>query len=212
MGLHAITGTNRYCGPAVVSAITGKSTDDVSRIIRTEFNRPYVKGTTWWQLEFVLGQLGWRGSTGRYLGDRPTLLQWAKSAASGTYIINVPGHWIVLRKAGTRVTVADSMNRLPKPIKSFFGKSKHVLRYHQVARGVTAPPKPKTKPSPPKPIGPKGPVRVGAWVQVSPTAKSPVRGQVGRVLRLREDGPKPDAMVQIGEVVKRLRVTNLVAT
>ena len=76
---------NRYCGPAVVSFITGKNTSDVSRFIRNRYRngiqgqRNFVRGTYTEEVTGVLSALGYTLNRLRLDRGRPTLAGWLKS-------------------------------------------------------------------------------------------------------------------------------------
>lgn len=57
MELHQLNrkpGDNRWCGPAVVSFLTGLNTSDIARQIRATTGRRRITGTAVWELQDVL--------------------------------------------------------------------------------------------------------------------------------------------------------------
>ena len=79
--LHKPHGRNRWCGPGAISILTGCSTDDASRLIRTVSGKRSTTGTSARDLGVVLEAFGfglYRDEDYRHLDTikRPTLKQW----------------------------------------------------------------------------------------------------------------------------------------
>lgn len=98
--------SNRYCGPAVISALTGADTAETARVLRYVTGKTSIKGTHW---KHVLDALELYGivaekneKTGlRYTyafrdGKRPTLTQWLREVdrpAGKVYLVSAGYHW-----------------------------------------------------------------------------------------------------------------------
>jgi len=83
-------GDNRYCGPAVVSFVTGLNTSDVARLIRERNGRTAVRGTYRADLLHVFKLAGYemRGVfVEKANGRHPTLARWLKDSKG----IRTPG-------------------------------------------------------------------------------------------------------------------------
>ena len=81
--LHVKGDKNRYCGPSVVSAITGMNTGEAARMIRHVGGRRSVKGSYDWEVREVLERCGIRSvreTFGLKLGysKGPTLAAWLR--------------------------------------------------------------------------------------------------------------------------------------
>ena len=97
MELKQITGKNRWCGPAVVSFITGLSTDDVSLLIRQQTGRKKVTGTYASEVRRALNACGY-SLVRRPVRDKPTLAKWLRDnkdqrTAGRVYLIEAGNHW-----------------------------------------------------------------------------------------------------------------------
>lgn len=100
-----ITG-NLYCGPVVVSAITGRTTGWVAELIREQRcerrsrRSGPVEGTTTIDLTCALTHLGCKVGRHQYVRDRPTLTQWLRRSSvrwrNDAVIIGLRSHWIVV--------------------------------------------------------------------------------------------------------------------
>jgi hypothetical protein len=91
---------NKYCGPAVISSLTGIQTNHAAALIRkVNPNRLRVANTSCGDLYMALNLLGFKMSShhaGLKLG---TLKNWAKQWAihGETYIVSVGHHWVILQ-------------------------------------------------------------------------------------------------------------------
>jgi len=87
-------GHNRYCGPAVISAITGCTTNKAASVIRFLTGRESIKGTYTYEVINTLSKYG--VTMERMRVDRPTLTQWLKAnkdkRTSGRVFLLVAGH------------------------------------------------------------------------------------------------------------------------
>lgn len=96
-------GRNRFCGPAVVSSLTGMDTDEASRAIRRVTGKSSTMGTTDGALIATLRQYGivasvvehWRYKKPK---QRPTVAQWLRASVklrtSGRiFLLSAGHHW-----------------------------------------------------------------------------------------------------------------------
>lgn len=112
--LRAVTrksGQNRFCGPAVISALTGRSTQDGSRLIRKFTGKHAVTGTHERDIEKALNACGFRlvpipvpneqvpdakWSNG-YRLEKPTLARWldrrSDAMRESVLLISAGNHW-----------------------------------------------------------------------------------------------------------------------
>ena len=59
MKLHKLTHDkklypNKWCGPSILSILTGATSEDCAMLIKKKFKRKYCKGTSWTQVSYVL--------------------------------------------------------------------------------------------------------------------------------------------------------------
>lgn len=111
---HTGSGTS-WCGPAAISVITGRSTEEISQLIRATrvtgtiarlAKRSTVKGIHGWELDKCLDVLGVKYER-LYIKekDRPTLASFldgpdgslSHRAPEDIYILNVTGHFLTVR-------------------------------------------------------------------------------------------------------------------
>lgn len=106
---HPVTGKNHYCGPTALAAFTGLSTDEITRIVRSEFpHRAAVKGMRNSEVIRVVQRLGgtarYSRVTSTYLGGgrskRPTLKQWldrhAEQFRGRMLVVECTGHYVAV--------------------------------------------------------------------------------------------------------------------
>lgn len=99
--LPVTKGKNRYCGPAVISALTGVDTDDAARLIRHYTGKRAVKGTGTRSIKQALYACGIYALTiadYRTSKARPTLAGWLKENKSlrtpgKVFLIAAGNHW-----------------------------------------------------------------------------------------------------------------------
>ena len=102
---HGVTKAdkNRYCGPSVISAITGMTTGEAARLIRHVGGRKSIKGSTTWEVKRSLDLCGIeskRTTFGLTLGRSKgvTLAGWLKGTvkertADRVFLIVAGWHW-----------------------------------------------------------------------------------------------------------------------
>lgn len=96
-------GRNRFCGPAVISILTGMDTDEASQAIRSITGRRQITRTTTLELVRTLKQ---QGIVMRELQNwshekpikRPTITQWLRQSkevrtAGRVYLLSAGHHW-----------------------------------------------------------------------------------------------------------------------
>jgi hypothetical protein len=129
-----------WCGPAVLSSISGQPTSIIHRMIRDYTGRPSVKGTSHSAVVTVAGKLGYHMVTHHVpVKGRPTLAAWLRQnrtlVASNTIVIGLTNHWVAVSGR----SFVDSHTK--KPVS--YGKAPHrrcrVERYMIVSRNAFEP-------------------------------------------------------------------------
>lgn len=100
MKIHPVIrekGGNRYCGPAVLSALLKISTDDAARLLRHYSGKRSIRGTSTNLIRHTLNQSGIRSERVPVEG-KPTLAGWLKAAKERrtdgrVYLIVAGNHW-----------------------------------------------------------------------------------------------------------------------
>lgn len=93
---------NRYCGPAVISALTQCTTDEASRLIRSVNGKRFVTGTSYGDLTTSLGLCGIRSALlYKYQTQRPTLAKWLEQTEQlrkpgRVFLVCAGNHWQVI--------------------------------------------------------------------------------------------------------------------
>jgi hypothetical protein len=124
---------NRYCGPGALAILTGVGTGDAAAAIRQVTGKPAVRGCH----HADLVQAGW--NLGLRLSRQPsptatgTLRAWAVRQEPGRYLVNVTGHYVVVRVNLLReVEVADNLTIYPLPLAQFKRAGQRVKRAWRV--------------------------------------------------------------------------------
>ena len=99
---------NRFCGPAVISALTGMTTSEAARLVRHVSGRKTVKGTYTWEVKHALAACGIECQRySRFCGEpirkaNPTLAQWLKATvkqrtAGRVYLLVAGNHYQLIQ-------------------------------------------------------------------------------------------------------------------
>jgi hypothetical protein len=116
--LNAVTiGQNRYCGPAVLSILTGKSTDECARVI-TSINGNYrVEGVKLTDLLSAAERLGfdWE-NVNPMINLYTTLISLVNR--DGIYIVAVASHFVCIEVADRKIFFCDNHTKEPMPAAS----------------------------------------------------------------------------------------------
>lgn len=108
-------GKNNFCGPAVISAITGISTDAAEKRIQLlRRNTKKVTGAFTTELCEVLTRFGYRTSYLTHLSHCGSIFYLLSVLEDGQYIVCVPGHFICIEITDTAKYICD--NHTKKPI------------------------------------------------------------------------------------------------
>lgn len=115
-------GSNRFCGPSVISAITGLNTDAVVREVNKLRNKSFftpVRGMYMHELQAILTKLDSNIKT-EMQGEqykRQSLFRLLFHLPDGLYILQVPGHFILIEsetKDGiTKKYILDNHTKVP---------------------------------------------------------------------------------------------------
>lgn len=144
--LHAVTGRNRFCGPAALSTVSGFSTDECARVIRDchfarhARSRGGVKGTSTFEMMEAFRALGYflgRTIRPKVDGKRPTLAAWLRSRTDrrATFLVMITGHWVVVR--GNKF--CDSFTREPVNLSKAPHRRCRVVCVRRIERDPEAP-------------------------------------------------------------------------
>lgn len=98
--LNRTKGGNRWCGPAVISFISGISTDEASLLVRSQTGRRKVTGIYTAEVDRALRALGYKLSTLQTFkkGKKPTLAGWLRDSVEirkpgRVFLISAGNHW-----------------------------------------------------------------------------------------------------------------------
>ena len=143
--LKAVTeGFNKFCGPAVLSILTGKSTDECAAVI-TRINGQYnVTGVLLTDLLRACDRLGFDQ---RAVNPQGSLFRTLTSIIhkDGMYIVTLDKHFVCVEVKDKKIYFCDNHTKEPIPAASSARLSQNVVALHQVIERERVP-------EPPKPI------------------------------------------------------------
>lgn len=104
-----IKGINQFCGPAVLAAITGKTTDEVARVVSAIVGRDRIKSMRWEEMLSALDSLGFDrtlvpGTTGH------TFFSCISSIRNkpGFYVVGLPKHFVAIEVTTEAIYFIDN--------------------------------------------------------------------------------------------------------
>jgi len=107
-------GKNEFCGPSVLSAICGISTDEAAAVLSSITGRNKVAGIYIRELKSAFNQLGYNCvdvllARGTSLSASPVPLH----GKDGQYIFTIPGHFIAIELNGNHKYICDNHTKEP---------------------------------------------------------------------------------------------------
>jgi len=143
-------GMNKYCGPAVLSILTGKSTDECARVISRISGEYNITGVNINHLLQAADRLGFDQKL--VSSDGSLFVTLCKlSTCDGMYIITLPNHYVVIEVKEKNIYFCDNHTKEPIPAAASARLLQKVIHAHQVIKRpeVVIPPQPpKPKPDP----------------------------------------------------------------
>ena len=136
-------GMNKYCGPAVLSILTGRSTDDCAYTIAKINGRYDVKGVTTSDLLKAADKLGF-ASEEAPIGSSlfGTFVRLANT--DGMYVISIlnPNHFVTIEVADKKIYLCDNHTKEPIPAESSARMAQKVEQANRVWKKPIPPPPP----------------------------------------------------------------------
>jgi len=138
-------GMNKYCGPAVLSILTGKSTDECARVISNINGKYNVTGVQLNDLLLAASRLGFDCIPATKANTLyGTLIRLVNE--DGMYIITVPNHFVTIEVVDKKIYFCDNHTKEPIPAASSARLGQQVLAAQKVIKRAELPPEPKPIP------------------------------------------------------------------
>jgi hypothetical protein len=147
--LYPALGRNRWCGPAALAIISGKTTDETAAILRdVSGKRAIMRVRSRYMIQAIrrLGLEPWFATTGHlYRGKRQNLQQTIevlrkREALSrpGVWVVTITGHYVVLEiRPGEEPELADNRTVYPVPWQRYRRLTKIVHEMWQITPDTT---------------------------------------------------------------------------
>ena len=130
--LKAVTqGMNRFCGPAVLSILTGKSTDECANVIRRINGQYNIKGVLLTDLLMACDKLGFDQKRIEVEGSLYKVLT-AICKQNGMYIFMVPNHFVCIEVREGEIYFCDNHTKEPMKAASSARLMQNVTAVYQV--------------------------------------------------------------------------------
>jgi hypothetical protein len=152
MNLNAVNiGMNKYCGPAVLSILTGKSTDECARVISSINGQYRVEGVLLSHLLRAADRLGFDNQA---IQPGATLFGTLTRLANneGMYIVSLSDHFAAVEVKDRKIYFCDNHTKMPMPAASSARMMQKCLAVNKVFKRpeVVIPPPPPPKVEEPK--------------------------------------------------------------
>lgn len=118
MSLNAVTiGQNKYCGPAVLSILTGKSTDECARVISSINGKYTIEGV---ELKHLLEAAERLGFDNEHVNHSNSLFGTLISLVNndGIYVVAVAKHFVAIEVKERKIYFCDNHTKEPMPAAS----------------------------------------------------------------------------------------------
>lgn len=114
MTLQQISGDNKWCGPGVISAIAGITTDEAEKLLQNEagINRAITLVQMDWVKE-VFTKLGYQMVPVRAQGSLYFTLTMLSMKPNAVYILVVPHHVVAIEVIDKRIYFVDNHTKSP---------------------------------------------------------------------------------------------------
>lgn len=107
-------GKNTFCGPSVISAIAGCTTDEAEALIQSvRGNRKKVVGAYLSELTEVFRELNYSVSSLRGLENQSIFSSMFRIRDDGYYVFLIPGHFIAIEVNGNNRFICDNHTKSP---------------------------------------------------------------------------------------------------
>lgn len=109
-------GLNQYCGPTVLSALTGESTDRCAAVISAVSGRQEIKAVNREHLKEALKRLRFDVSPTNFSGGTLFGSLHRMHTHDGLYIVFVPHHVVAVEVQNTEIFICDNHTKTPMDI------------------------------------------------------------------------------------------------
>lgn len=141
-------GFNKFCGPAVLSILTGRSTDECARVIQSINGQYDIRGVLLTDLLRAANKLGF-DQINVDVNNMSLFRALITLAPKGdaTYIVTVPNHFVCVEVAANKIYFCDNHTKEPIPAASSARLQMLVINVHRIVKRTdfVEPVKPKPK-------------------------------------------------------------------
>jgi hypothetical protein len=127
-------GFNKFCGPSVLSALTGESTDRCAAVISNVTGRQVIKGVTAGELKKTLLKLRFSCIDAELGGYSLYRALWMLKEKNGKYVVFVPKHVVAVEVKDNEIHICDNHTKTPLDIKQSARLTQKVDLVYQVER------------------------------------------------------------------------------
>jgi len=128
-------GFNKYCGPSVLSILTGRSTDECARVIQSINGQYDIRGVLLTDLLRAADKLGF-DQINVNVNDMSLFRALITLAPKGNaqYIVTVPNHFVCVEVADNKIYFCDNHTKDPIPAASSARLQMLVISVHRIVK------------------------------------------------------------------------------
>ena len=132
--LHRTVGSNRYCGPGALAALTGHDTGETAKVLRTVTGKRAIIGVSAKHFYWALVRLNPSPVPMVVEAYAHRSLEFiGRQLAAGRYAILLTGHYCALEvHADGSVDVCDNMTVYPLPLLKYRRRRKRVVQLWRI--------------------------------------------------------------------------------
>lgn len=111
-------GLNKFCGPAVLSIVTGRNTDECAKAISQVNGQYEIKGVYLKDLKLALERLGFKADEVPFVGRSMYSAIMSIATQDGIYIVQLETHYVCIEIQDRKVWFNDNHTKEPMPAAS----------------------------------------------------------------------------------------------
>lgn len=128
-------GENKFCGPSVISAICGVTTDEAAAVISSITGKQKVTGVYPADLKKAFNKLGYSTTDVKTVGNSLySVLMFLHGKENGMFVFMVPGHFIAIESDGNKKYICDNHTKEPLNIGSSARLGQKVISCFKVVK------------------------------------------------------------------------------
>src|SRR6266702_6471220 len=136
--IKEVQGSNVFCGPAVLAAITGIPTNEIAELINEVRHLPYYREVKGAYIEELLSTLtkigGYRSTKINFLSNSSLFFTLTTIKQEGFYIVTLEHHFVLIEKQGGERYICDNGLKTPMKAEGSARLNQKVLQVYHIEK------------------------------------------------------------------------------